>query len=125
MYSTKNLVEIGVIRELVSYRVPHEFIHSVMTELKKIRLSEDNGFNVIVVLSRQLLGGGREVSGFVHDIRVGTRKGFSKQAGELIFGEKLVPSKPGFGKAFQRTMMVGSAIVVSLADIWEYIQKNL
>jgi len=120
LYSAKNLVEIGVIRELVSYRIPHDFIRSVMERLRKTRLSEKDGFDVVITLSRQLLGGGKDDIGFLLDVRVGKRSNFRKEAGELVFGERW-PSK----QTFQRTPSTASAVVVSLADIWEFVRDRV
>jgi len=117
LYTKKNLVEIGVIRELISYRFSHDIIRPLIKELNN-RVKKNN-FDMVIVARRQLVSGGY-VTGFT----TGSRKKFAENGARLIFGEKSIPLSNG-STYKECALAVGSAIVVSLADIWEFIKKQL
>ena len=120
-YSVNNLVEIGVIRELASYGMPHNVISSILKELSnKARLTEDDGYDVVFSVCRSYVSGYKRRTAHVGHIQVGSRSNFAREASELVFGERQV--EESLSTAFPE---VGSAIIVSLADIWEYIKARL
>jgi DNA-binding transcriptional MerR regulator len=120
-YSVRNLVEIGVILELVSYKIPHLFISGVMERLSRERLTPENNFDVVVVSSRS--NHTMDDSGYFFDIRIGSRTDFSKDAAYLIFGEKVV--KKGSITTKTTIPQVTSSILVSLKDIWGYVKTKI
>lgn len=117
LYSRKNLVEIGVIRELISYRFSHDIIRPLIEELND-QVKKYN-FDMVIVARRQIVSGG-----YVTAFTTGPRKKFAENGAKLIFGEQSTPLLNG-STSKERALAVGSAIVVSLADIWEFIKKQV
>lgn len=121
-YSVKNLVEIGVIRELITYRIPQSVVESIMRQLanEASLLTEENDFDVVVVYSRGYVSGYKSAVAYTGHVRVGSRSRFAEKANFLIFGEE---SLPDWGSTYIPES--SSAIVISLRDIWEYIRNRL
>jgi len=111
-YSVRNLVEIGVIMELVSYKIPHLFISGIMQNLSKKRLTPETNFDVVVVCSRS--NHTMDDSGYIFAIHTGSRTEFSKEAAYLVFGQKE-----------EKQEHFTSAILLSLKDIWEKIWRKI
>jgi len=119
-YSVRNLVEIGVIRELTSYGMTHNYISSILKQLaEKKTLTEEDGYDVVVAVSRGYVSGYRRGMAYIPYVRFGSRSRFDREAATLVFGERQD------GDILTIIPEVGSAIIVSLADIWEYIKARL
>lgn len=116
-YSLKNLVEIGVLRELVSYRFSRELARNILGALNK-RLTATQDYDFVIVASRQY-----NKFGFIEDIRIGSRRGFADEAAELIFNERPVVEMGLKGKS--KSMSVCSAVIVSVADVRDFVANQL
>lgn len=118
-YSTRNMVEIGLISELVSYGMPHLFITGIMMALSKENLNESDGFDCVIVSNRlrltaNPLGVKMMLSNF--DTWIGKMGDFKAKTTELIFNEKEGLSA--------RTHTI-SSVIINLAEIWEYVRSKI
>ena len=109
-YSKKNLIQIGVIRELVSYGLRHAIIKVIMYSLEQIFSLDDTTLDYVIIVQKQLLPDGQW--GTVPSFAL--RSIFSKEAGRLVFDEGSKDFPP-----------VGSATIISVNNIWGYIQRRL
>jgi DNA-binding transcriptional MerR regulator len=119
IYSEKNLIEIGVIRELVDYRFPTKIVKPIIDALGE-RLDKQKGdYDIVIVYSKQRIAASMDADAWVADLKISTRSKFKYEAANLVFGER--PLSDG---SFARTPYTGSAVVISVADIWDYIQER-
>ena len=110
---------IGVIRELIDYRFSHKVIRPIIESIDRHLKPKMNSHDFVVVFSKQCGVHYKDNIKFA-DVQVGSRSGFGKEAAKLVFGEDALA-----GGKFNRTPYIGSAIVVSVADIWMYIKERL
>jgi hypothetical protein len=118
-YSFKNLIEIGVIRELIDYRFSHDVIRPIIECIDRLITPKINSCDFVLVFSKQCGVHYKDNTSFAN-VQVGSRSDFGKDAAKLVFRDDAL-----IGGKFDRVPYIGSAIVVSVADIWMYIKEQL
>ncbi len=115
-YSTNNLMEIGVARELFAFGVRQTIVEPILQSLRE-HLVHSQDFDLIIVCRRQYVPAeGKEMS-LVTEIIKGKKSRFGCEADFMLFNQ----SQGGLGGGARTP----SALVISVADIWEYIMNRL
>lgn len=130
-YSERNLIEIGIIRVLISYRFPHSIVKPLMQYLRQHELWQSREYDIVIALRRQYVSGS-DLSdpslGYIEDYRIAKRTDFGKVATELVFLERYEEAsefaKYGLSKVHIAVPGVASAIVISVLGIWEVLREN-
>lgn len=123
LYSVKNLLEIGIIRELVLYRFSLFAIKSILNKLSGRLASDDDDYDYLVICRRQYSPHVPESLGYVEEIIIDKRSTFNEQAGKLIFGEQKIEINEHEGR--KQLPFVGSSILVSVLDIWNIVKARM
>lgn len=115
-YSTNNLIEIGVARELFAYGLKQAIVEPIIQSLRE-HLVKEQDFDLVIVCRRQYVStDGRNLQ-LVSEIIKGKKSRFQYESGYMLFSQ----ARQGAATAALGT----SAIVISVADIWDYIMNRL
>jgi len=118
-YSTNNLIEIGVARELFAYGVKQAVIEPLIQSLRE-HLVESQDYDLIIICRRQYVPAAGKTFAQVTEILKGKKSHFKYESDYMLFNETQVGLHTG-----SVAPLSTSAIVISVADIWEYIMRHL
>ena len=115
-YTTDNLIEIGVARELFAYGVKQAMAEPIIQSLREhLRQSQD--FDLLIICRRQYVPTDNRDLGLVTEIIKGKKTRFQHQSAYMLFnqsqGNRAVSG------------LTSSALIISVADIWDYIMNRL
>lgn len=122
LYSFKNLVEIGVLRELISYRISRDMARTIMAALDERLSSDKDNYDFVIAVRQQPVSLDKGF-GSVISVHIGSRSDFGKDAARLVFNE--IRTVVDGVENVQRGLHIGSAIIVSVSDIHEFIVSRL
>ena len=115
-YTTDNLIEIGVARELFAFGVKQAMAEPIIQSLREhLRQSQD--FDLLIICRRQYMPTESKGLGLVTEIIKGKKSRFKHESAYMLFSQS--QGNPA-GSA-----MTSSALVISVADIWDYIMNRL
>jgi len=115
-YSTDNLIEIGVSRELFAFGVKQAMAEPIIQSLREhLRQSQD--FDLLIVCRRQYVPKGSRDMGLVTEIIKGKKTRFKHESAYMLFSQSQGNTA---GAA-----LTSSALVISVTDIWDYIMNRL
>ena len=118
-YSTNNLIEIGVARELLAFGVKQIIVEPIIQSLRE-HLVQSQDYDLVIVCRRQYVSAPGREAGQVTEILKGKKSDFKYESDYLLFNETQVGLKPGTVAPLST-----SALVICVADIWEYIMRRL
>lgn len=115
-YTTDNLIEIGVARELFAYGVKQSMAEPIIQSLREhLRQSQD--FDLLIICRRQYVPTDNRDMGLVTEIIKAKKTRFKHESAYMLFNQAQ-------GNAAGRGV-TSSALVISVADIWDYIMNRL
>ena len=115
-YTTDNLIEIGVARELFAFGVKQAMAEPIIQSLREhLRQSQD--FDLLILCRRQYVATGKREQGLVTEIIQCKKSRFQHEAAYMLFNQSQ-------GKTAGGTL-TPSTLVISVADIWDYIMNRL
>ena len=115
-YSTDNLIEIGVARELFAFGVKQAMAEPIIQSLREhLRQSQD--FDLLIICRRQYVPIESKDMGLVTEIITGKKSQFKHESVYMLFNQFQGNSAGG--------TLTSSALIISVADIWDYIMSRL
>jgi hypothetical protein len=115
-YTTDNLIEIGVARELFAYGVKQSMAEPIIQSLREhLRLSQD--FDLLIICRRQYVPTDSQNLGLVTEIIKGKKSRFKHESAYMLFDQSQGSRAGG--------AVTSSALIISVADIWDYIMNRL
>jgi hypothetical protein len=115
-YSTDNLIEIGVVRELFAFGVKQAMAEPIIQSLREhLRKSQD--FDLLIICRRQYVHTESKGQGLITEIIKGKKSQFEHESAYMLFNQS--QGNPDGGA------LTSSALVISVADIWDYIMNRL
>ena len=115
-YTTDNLIEIGVARELFAFGVKQAMAEPVIQSLREhLRQSQD--FDLLIICRRQYVSTDNRDMGLVTEIIKAKKTRFKNESAYMLFNQSQGNSARGG--------LTSSALVISVADIWDYIMNRL
>jgi len=116
-YSFKNLIEIGIIKEMESYSLPFRTIRRVLNIYDEGVFSHYRN-NLVITF-------GKTVDGHKDEgLQIGLHH-YSDFENVKDLGKLLLGTHPLFPKAGITFPLVSSVIVINVAAIWGYVEKAL
>jgi hypothetical protein len=115
-YTTDNLLEIGVARELFAFGVKQGMAEPVIQSLREhLRQSQD--FDLLIICRRQYVPTEKKELGLVTEIIKGKKTRFKHESVYMLFNQSQCNTAGG--------ALTSSALIISVADIWDYIMNRL
>jgi len=115
-YTTDNLIEIGVARELFAFGVKQAMAEPIIQSLREhLRQSQD--FDLLIICRRQYVPIESKDLGLVTEIITGKKSQFKHESAYMLFNQSQGNSAGG--------TLTSSALIISVADIWDYIMNRL
>jgi len=118
-YSTNNLIEIGAARELSAFGVKQAVIEPIIQSLRE-HLVESQDYDLVIVCRRQYMPAHGKATGLVTEILKGKKSHFRYESDYMLFNE----TQAGLNTGTVAPLST-SALIISVADIWEYIMRHL
>ena len=118
-YSTINLIEIGVARELTAFGLKQVIIEPIIQSLRE-HLRQVQDYDLILICRRQYVPAAGKEMRPVTEIIKGKKSHFKYESDYLLFNETHTSLNPG-----AVVPLSTSALVICVADIWEYIMRRL
>ena len=115
-YTTDNLIEIGVARELFAFGVKQAMAEPIIQSLREhLRQSQD--FDLLIICRRQYVSTDNMEMGLVTEIIKAKKTRFKHESAYILFNQSQGNRAVGG--------LTSSALVISVADIWDYIMNRL
>ena len=115
-YSTDNLIEIGVARELFAFGVKQAMAEPIIQSLREhLRQSQD--FDLLIICRRQYIPTEGKDLGLVTEIIQAKKTRFKHESAYMLFNQSQGNSAGG--------ALTSSALIISVADIWDYVMNRL
>ena len=115
-YTTNNLIEIGVARELFAFGVKQAMAEPIIQSLREhLRQSQD--FDLLIICRRQYVPIKSKDLTLVTEIIKGKKTRFQHESAYMLFSQS--QGNPAGGT------LTSSALIISVADIWDYIMNRL
>lgn len=115
-YTTDNLIEIGVARELFAFGVKQAMTEPIIQSLREhLRQSQD--FDLLILCRRQYVSTGKREQGLVTEIIKCKKSRFKHESAYMLFDQSQGNTAGG--------TLTSSALIISVADIWDYVMNRL
>jgi len=115
-YTTDNLIEIGVARELFAFGVKQAMAEPIIQSLREhLRQSQD--FDLLIICRRQFVPTEKRDMGLVTEIIKAKKTRFKHESVYMLFNQAQGNSAGGG--------VTTSALIISVADIWDYVMNRL
>ena len=115
-YTTDNLLEIGVARELFAYGVKQRMAEPIIQSLRE-HLRQSKDFDLLIICRRQYVPTDNQNMGLVTEIIKGQKSRFKHESAYMLFSQSQGNSTGG--------ALTSSALIISVADIWDYVMNRL
>ena len=115
-YTTNNLIEIGVARELFAFGVKQAMAEPIIQSLRE-HLKQSQDFDLLIIYRRQYVPIEGKDLGLVTEIITGKKSQFKHESAYMLFNQSKGSSAWG--------TLTSSALIISVADIWDYIMNRL
>ena len=115
-YTTDNLIEIGVARELFAFGVKQAIAEPIIESLRE-HLRQAQDFDLLIICRRQYVPTEGNSQGLVTEIIKAKKTRFRHESDYMLFNQ--VQRKAGGGP------LTSSALLISVADIWDYVMNRL
>ena len=115
-YTTDNLIEIGVARELFAFGVKQAMAEPIIQSLREhLRQSQD--FDLLIICRRQYVPTENKDMGLVTEIIKAKKTRFKHESAYMLFNQSQGNTAGG--------ALTTSALIISVADIWDCIMNCL
>jgi hypothetical protein len=115
-YTTDNLIEIGVARELFAFGVKQAMAEPIIQSLRE-HLRQAQDFDLLIICRRQYVSTEKMEMALVTEIIKAKKTRFKHESAYMLFNQSQGNSAGGG--------LTSSALVISVADIWDYIMNRL
>ena len=115
-YTTDNLIEIGVARELFAFGVKPSMAEPIIQSLREhLRQSQD--FDLLIICRRQYVPTQNRDMGLVAEIIKAKKTRFQHESAYMLFNQSQGNTAGG--------ALTTAVLIISVADIWDYIMNRL
>ena len=115
-YTTDNLIEIGVARELFAFGAKPSMAEPIIQSLREhLRQSQD--FDLLIICRRQYVPTQNRDMGLVAEIIKAKKTRFQHESAYMLFNQSQGNTAGG--------ALTTAVLIISVADIWDYIMNRL